>query len=106
MMKDKDRFNPSEWESHKCELCSVHHTVFDCPKLHFMPINNIIVARMFAKNPELMKRMQTKKISKIRVKTKKTKCALKIRYEVEIAGKELGAIMIVRKPFNKKLMFR
>lgn len=51
MMKDKDRFNPSEWETHKCDLCSVHHTVFDCPRLHFIPINNIIIARMLAKNP-------------------------------------------------------
>ena len=47
MCKDKNRFNSSDWETQLCKLCDNNdrHSHFDCPKLHFIPLKNMIIAR-------------------------------------------------------------
>lgn len=60
MGRDKDRFNPNDLETEICELCTetkARHTFFDCPKLHFIPIRNIVVDQTLKKNPQKMKEM-------------------------------------------------
>ncbi len=39
MIKDKDKFLPNEFELTDCQLCKKErHSVFKCPKMHFLPL--------------------------------------------------------------------
>lgn len=56
MYKDKDRFNECDWEIEKCNVCNkVRHTRFSCPKLHYVPLKNMIVAKAIQKGSSQFK---------------------------------------------------
>ena len=55
MLKDKDKYNQSEFEVFACEHCEnkEKHTMMDCPKFHFVPIKQFIINKHLQKmNPQ------------------------------------------------------
>lgn len=64
MNRDKDKCNENDLEIMSCELCretKAHHTLFECPKLHFMPIRNMLILKTLSKDPTKIKRVMNSK---------------------------------------------
>lgn len=54
MMKDKDKNDPSEFETLNCDICKSlsRHTVFNCPKIHYIPLKQLVIIRYNEKKEE------------------------------------------------------
>lgn len=50
MMRDKDNFLEGENQLYKCEVCiNEYHNRFECPKYHYCPLNQHVIASYFKK---------------------------------------------------------
>lgn len=73
MLREKDKFNRSEFEVFKCEVCEKEmHSFYHCPKLHFLPISQIVIENHKKKKREERVRFKSlKNIKKIQKNKKK-----------------------------------
>ena len=46
------------------------HTLFDCPKLHFVPLKSVVVAQALKNNPDKLRKILKKKVFKKRPERK------------------------------------
>ena len=44
-MRERSKYIIDEYETVRCERCSAKHTKFNCPKLHFIPLQEHIIHR-------------------------------------------------------------
>ena len=63
MNRDKDLFNSNDIETELCNLCAdtkSHHTLFECPRMHYIPIKSVVISQIMKKNPKKLKEILQK----------------------------------------------